>query len=96
MNNAVFRDVTPCGSCTNRHFEGTYRLRQGGKNSEQGTTLEICLRSMLHLPDSANVVPTSLIILTFMMEALSSSETSDFTRATRHHISEDGIFHSLP
>jgi hypothetical protein len=23
MKNAVFRDVTPCGSCKNRHFGGT-------------------------------------------------------------------------
>jgi hypothetical protein len=26
INNAVFLDVTPCGSCENRHFEGMYRL----------------------------------------------------------------------
>jgi hypothetical protein len=33
MNNAVFCDVTPCGSCKNRHFGGTYRLHyQGDKN----------------------------------------------------------------
>jgi hypothetical protein len=26
MNNGVFRDVTPCGSCKNRRFGGTQRL----------------------------------------------------------------------
>jgi hypothetical protein len=31
--NAVFWNVSPCGSCKNRHFRGTYHLRyQGGKN----------------------------------------------------------------
>jgi hypothetical protein len=31
--NAVFLDVTPCGSCKNRHFAGTYRLHnQSEKN----------------------------------------------------------------
>jgi hypothetical protein len=31
--NAVFWDVTPCGSCKNRRFGGTYRLHhRGGKN----------------------------------------------------------------
>jgi hypothetical protein len=33
MKNGVFWDVTPCGSCKNRRFGGTYRLlHQGDKN----------------------------------------------------------------
>jgi hypothetical protein len=30
MKNAVFWDVTPCGSCENRRFGGTYCLRHQG------------------------------------------------------------------
>jgi hypothetical protein len=37
------------------------------------------------------VVPSPLIIVTLMMEALSSSETLRLIRATRRHIPEDGI-----
>jgi hypothetical protein len=40
------------------------------------------------------VVPTSLILVTLMMKALSSSETSVHSRATRRHIPEDDIPHS--
>jgi hypothetical protein len=36
-------------------------------------------------------VPSSAVLVNLMMEALSSSETSVLTRATRHTTSEDAI-----
>jgi hypothetical protein len=55
----------------------------------------VILRSVRRLLVRANVVPSSPILVTLMMEAPSSSKTLVLTRATRRNIPEDGVLRIL-
>jgi hypothetical protein len=91
MKNAIFWDVTPCCSCKNRRFGGTWRLLHQGDKKYQ----VVFPRSVRRLLAAASVIPSSPIIVTIMKEALGSSETSDFYKSHRRNIAEDTILFIL-
>jgi hypothetical protein len=63
-------------------------------NEAKTNAVLVFLRSVRRLLVTTNVVSSSPILVTLMIEALSSSDTPILTRATRHNIPEDGIPHS--
>jgi hypothetical protein len=57
--------------------------------------ISVFLRSVLRLLVTANFVPSSPILDTYMMEAILSSETSVITEAKRRKIPVNSILHVI-
>jgi hypothetical protein len=59
--------------------------------TSSGMLRRVALVSVRLLLVTASIVPSSSILVTLIIQAPSSSETSDLTRATWRNIPEDGI-----
>jgi hypothetical protein len=78
MKNAVFWNDMYWDSCKNLGFRGTYRLHHEGVKKRRAKQ-NVFLLSVSRLLFPANVVPSPPILVTRMMDALLSSETSVLT-----------------
>jgi hypothetical protein len=88
MKNAVLWDVSPRGSYKNRRFGGTHRLHHHGDKSRRARNN---VNSVLRFLVTVNIVPNSPILVSLMMEAIRSSETSVLTRSIRPNTPVEGI-----
>jgi hypothetical protein len=100
MKNAVFWDVTLCGSCkTDVSEELTASIYRVTRVGELGTALAITSSRSAHvfpliglqLLVTASDVPRLLILVALMMEVIISSQTSVLTRTKWSNTPEDGI-----
>jgi hypothetical protein len=96
VSNGVFWVVTPCGSCKNRRFGGTWRLlHQGEKIGELGTTLAATSnRRTLRRNTGVTTQKTPFFIVTAVKTSNLTSNVSPVRYEMGFYIPEDGILHS--